>query len=111
MDTHANLIYVNDADFETKVLKSDVPVIVDFWAAWCGPCRAIAPFYEQLSGEYKGKLLFAKVDTDANPHAPSGLGIRSIPTFLIFKGGSEVGRVVGTDRTNLKRAIDRVLAN
>lgn len=67
MGTHENLVYVGDQDFETKVLKSDSPVVVDFWAEWCGPCKSIAPYYEQLSDEYKGKLSFAKVDTDANP--------------------------------------------
>ncbi len=110
MGTHDNLVYVGDQDFETKVLKSDSPVVVDFWAEWCGPCKSIAPYYEQLSDEYKGKLSFAKVDTDANPRTPTRLGIQGIPTFIIFKGGAEVGRVIGADRVRLKRELDRVVA-
>jgi thioredoxin 1 len=110
MGNHANLTYVGDQDFESKVLKSDAPVVVDFWADWCGPCQAIAPYYEKLSDEYQGKVRFAKVDTDANPRTPSRLGIQGIPTFIIFKGGAEVGRVVGADRNRLKRELDRVAA-
>lgn len=111
MGTHANLVYVNDQDFESQVLKSADPVIVDFWATWCGPCQFIAPYYESLSNEYQGKLKFAKVDTDENPRSPGRYGIQGIPTFIIFKGGQEVARIVGADRARLKKEIDRVVAN
>ena len=86
---------VTDADFETQVLKSDLPVIVDFWAEWCGPCKMIAPVMEELSGEYSGKVKFAKLNVDFNPRTSAKYGVRSIPTLLIFKGGSPVGQVVG----------------
>ena len=86
---------VTDDTFEAEVIGADVPVLVDFWADWCAPCKMIAPIVEQLAEEYDGKVKFAKLDVDSNPTVASTFGIRSIPTLLIFKGGSPVGQVIG----------------
>jgi thioredoxin 1 len=88
-------IEVNDANFEEVVLQSDIPVVVDFWAEWCGPCRMIGPIVEELAEEYKGRIVVAKMDVDSNPSIPSKLGIRNIPTVLFFKGGQQVDKQVG----------------
>ena len=88
-------INVTDAAFEKTVLQSSIPVIVDFWAPWCGPCKMIAPTVEELAKEYDGKALVAKVNTDDDPIWASRFGIQGIPTLIFFKGGKEVGRQVG----------------
>ena len=88
-------IKLTDTTFETEVLKSDKPVLVDFWAEWCGPCKMIAPIVEELASEYNGTLKVGKVDVDANPQVSMQFGIRSIPTLLIFKNGRVVEQVVG----------------
>ncbi len=102
---------VTDQEFEEKVLKAETPVLVDFWAAWCAPCRMIAPIVEELANEYDGQVRFAKVDVDANPQAPTNYGVRSIPTLLIFKDGKPVDQVVGAvPKEVLKKRLDAVVA-
>ena len=86
---------ITDATFEKIVLNSDKPVLVDFWAAWCGPCRMVGPIIEELSDDYQGKALVGKVDVDVNQEFAAKYGVRNIPTVLVFKGGELVGRHVG----------------
>ena len=88
-------IELTEETFEQEVLKAAVPVLVDFWAVWCGPCKMIAPIVEELAGEYQGKVKIGKLDVDNNPGVASKYGIRSIPTLLIFKGGKKVDEIVG----------------
>ncbi len=88
-------IEITDANFQKEVLESSVPVLVDFWAVWCGPCKMIAPVVEEIAGEYDGKLKVGKVDVDNNPEVPLKFGIRSIPTLMIFKGGKVVEQIIG----------------
>jgi thioredoxin 1 len=90
-----DLVILQDATFEKEVLKSDIPVLVDFWAVWCGPCKAIAPTVEELAKQYKGKVKVAKMDVDEHQQVPQQYGIRSIPTLLVFKGGRVVDTIVG----------------
>ncbi len=85
---------VTDSDFEQEVLKADKPVLVDFWAPWCGPCRMVAPVVEELADDYAGKVEFVKLNTDDNPDTAVKYGIRSIPTLLVFKEGESVGQIV-----------------
>lgn len=85
----------NDGNFDQEVIGSDLPVLVDFWAVWCGPCRMIAPIVEELSKEYEGKVKVGKLDVDNNPRVASTYGIRSIPTLLVFKDGQVVEQIVG----------------
>lgn len=86
---------LTDANWEQEVLKSDVPVLVDFWAVWCGPCRMIGPIVEEISSEYNGKIKVGKMNVDENRNTPMQFGIRSIPTLLVFKNGEVVDKVVG----------------
>ncbi|MDI6766047.1 MAG: thioredoxin [Bacteroidota bacterium] len=88
-------IIVDDSNFQTEVLNSNIPVLVDFWAIWCGPCKMIAPTLEEIAKEYDGKLRVAKLDVDANPKTAMQYGIRSIPTLMIIKGGQVVEQIVG----------------
>lgn len=93
MGTHTSA--VTDSSFENDVLKSGTPVLVDFWAEWCGPCRALAPKLEEIAEEFQGKVKIVKLNVDENPQTPGKYGIRGIPAMLLFKGGQEVGQLVG----------------
>jgi thioredoxin 1 len=88
-------VEITDANFSKEVLESPVPVLIDFWAVWCGPCRTIAPVVEEIAGEYDGKLKVGKMDVDNNSQTPLTYGIRSIPTLMVFKGGKVVEQIVG----------------
>ncbi len=103
---------VNDGQFESEVLKAEVPVLVDFWAPWCGPCRMVEPIVEELAVEYADKVKFLRMNTDDNVNTASQYGIRAIPTLLVFKGGQPVGQVIGfRPKSDLKKVIDQALSS
>ena len=102
---------VSDATFEQEVLQSEQPVLVDFWATWCGPCRALAPTVDELAGEYSGRVKVAKMDVDRNQATPMRYGIRGIPALLIFKGGKVAEQIVGyVPKETIVRSLSKVLS-
>lgn len=105
-----NLLHVTDEDFEAEILKSEKPVLVDFWAAWCGPCKAIAPTIEALAEKYAGQIRVAKLDVDNNPKSAMKFGIRAIPTMIMFKDGEVSDQITGAvGKAQLEEAIKKVL--
>jgi thioredoxin 1 len=103
-----NIINVTDSTFESLVLQSDMPALVDFWASWCAPCRAIAPIVDEMAQEYAGKLRVVKVNVDDNPGTPGKYGVRGIPTLILFKGGKVVDQLVGAvPRNQIKELIEK----
>lgn len=99
---------VTDSTFDTTVLQSSIPVLVDFWAPWCGPCRALGPVIDELSKEYDGKVAILKMNVDENPSTPGKYGIRAIPTMILFKGGQVVEQVTGAvSKSNLKDLLEQ----
>jgi thioredoxin 1 len=103
----AHLIEVTDANFRQEVLESPIPVLIDFWAEWCAPCRVLAPTVETIAKEYQGKIKVAKMNVDDSPNTPSLYAIRGIPTLILFKNGEEKDRIIGvTSKENIARMID-----
>jgi thioredoxin 1 len=105
----SDVINLEDRTFDQEVLKSDTPVLVDFWAVWCQPCKAIAPVVDSLATRYKGKLKVAKMDVDQHQMVPQQFGIRSIPTLLLFKGGRVVDTVIGSDKGKLEESVRKLV--
>jgi len=106
----SNMMVVDESNFDKTVLKAKTPVLVDFWATWCGPCRKIAPIIEELSEEYDGKVTFGKVDVDQNPSIPGKYGLKSIPTLLIFKDGKLMSNMVGFHtKDKIKKSLDTAM--
>jgi thioredoxin 1 len=104
------IIELSDSNFDAEVIKSDVPVLVDFWAPWCGPCRAIAPAVEEISSSYQGKLKVGKLNVDESPQTTMKFGIRSIPTLIVFKGGMAVEQIIGAvPKGEIERAVGKAL--
>lgn len=106
-----NVLTLTDANFEAEVSKSALPVLVDFWAEWCGPCRLIGPILEELAPHYQGKLKIGKLNVDESQDAPTRFGVMNIPTMIVLKGGKEVSRIVGAmSKNELQKKIDHALA-
>jgi thioredoxin 1 len=103
-------VHVNDKNFASEVLNSDIPVLVDFWATWCGPCRSISPIVEELAKEFFGRVKVTKINVDESPATPSQYGVRGIPTLILFKGGKILDQIVGAvPKARLKAMIEKAL--
>jgi thioredoxin 1 len=104
------ILEVTDQNFDQEVLKSDTPVIIDFWAAWCGPCKALAPVVDEIAKQYQGKIKVGKMDVDKNQATPMRYGVRGIPTLLVFKGGQVREQIVGfVPKETIEKALDKSL--
>jgi len=105
-----NIIEVNDANFQNEILKASAPALVDFWAPWCGPCRAVAPVVEELANQFQGQLKVGKLNVDDNPKTPGQYGIRAIPTLILFKNGMVAEQITGAvSKSTLEAAIKKTL--
>jgi thioredoxin 1 len=110
MTTETSLLHVTDKNFSAEVLNADLPVLVDFWATWCAPCRSISPIVEDLAKDFMGKVKVAKLNIDENPGTPSQYGVRGIPTLILFKGGKVVDQVVGAvPKSRLVALVEKAL--
>ena len=103
----SDVVTLEDGTFDNEVLKSEIPVLVDFWATWCGPCKAIAPVVEQIAVDFKGKVKVGKMDIDKHQGVAQKYNVRSIPTLLVFKGGRVVDTVIGADRTRIIESVKK----
>ena len=110
MEKESGLVQVNDKNFSSEVLNSDLPVLVDFWAVWCGPCRSISPIVEELAKEFTGRIKVTKLNVDENPATPGQYGVRGIPTLILFKEGKILDQIVGAvPKARLKTMIEKAL--
>ena len=108
----ANVLKLTDSNFDGEVVKSNIPVLVDFWAEWCGPCRFMGPILDEMAPAYADRLKIGKVNVDENPDTPSQFGIMNIPTMIVFKNGKEADRIVGAmSKADLQKKIDKALGN
>ena len=105
-----DILEVSDANFESEIINSEIPSMVDFWAEWCGPCKKVGPVVEELAAEYEGKIKIAKMDVDSNRQTPAKFGIRNIPTLILFKGGEVVNTIVGAQsKSSIEEELKKLL--